>query len=185
MKKIQQWVFSLLLLVFLPCTVIALLIFQSSAQWKGELAELAAQRAKLQSVVDFGNQKPAAQTDNKVEIEKHYVGVEDTPSLRAELQAKTKDMAAQRGLQVSQAQEEASVDVSDALKKVRVQLDINGVWINTIQFLQDIELQERWLFVESISLYSSEVEGMPAPNEPSIQMRIVVSGLVPSKTTTQ
>jgi hypothetical protein len=55
---------------------------------------------------------------------------------------------------------------------------LGGSWIGALQFLQDLEIQEQWLFVDSLIIRSSEQEGVVAVNEPQVQMSLAISGLV-------
>jgi Type II secretion system (T2SS), protein M subtype b len=182
MKNPAKWLLSLSMVCGLPIGFGILVLWQSTTLHHQESLTQTEQRAKLLGIVEYGHVSQSS-LGHEIDIERHLIGAEDTPSLRAELQALVKDLAAQRGLQVFQASEESGENFKSTLKAVRLRLEVAGVWSSALQFLQDIESQQKWLFVDNLTMRSSEQESVTPTGEPQVQMSILISGLVPAERT--
>jgi Tfp pilus assembly protein PilO len=177
MNRVSKWLLSILALFLLPVVVVCIAVWQENSDRQENLVELTTQRAKLEGIVTYGKSLTSTVPTTGLAGD-HLIGPDDTPTLRAELQSNLKAMAAQHGLQVFQASEDETEVIDGPLKRVRLRLELSGVWTSALQFLQDIESHEKWLFVDNLTLRSSEQEGIQSTSEPQVQISIAISGLV-------
>jgi Type II secretion system (T2SS), protein M subtype b len=177
MSVSSKWFVSTIGLVALPMMLICFVSWYGMNKWQDNVFDLALKRARLQGVVDYGG-SPNLQVSANTNARDHLVGSEDTPSQRAALQSKIKDLAAQRGLQILQASEVATETVVEPLKRIRLRFELTGIWTDALRFAEDIETQNSWLFIDTVTLRSFEQEGVQPTGEPQVQMSIAISGLV-------
>lgn len=94
MKNPAKWLLSLSMVCGLPIGFCIFVLWQSTTLHHQESLTQTEQRAKLLGIVEYGRVSQSS-LGHKIDIERHLIGAEDTPSLRADLQALVKDLAAQ------------------------------------------------------------------------------------------
>lgn len=108
-----------------------------------------------------------------------FLGEGSSTGVTATLQAKIRELAAQRGVDVIQAADLPQKTLAEGLTQLGIRLDMAGPPQGVFAVLQQIEEAVPWLFVDNIQLRQNYVD-TNAQTEPTMALSLEVWGIVPA-----
>ncbi len=169
---------GILLLAFVPLGLAALYVAEQQRSKENDIQDIADKYDRFRSVASFDVSKLEAGAGQDTNV-KLFLGEGPPAVLTSSLQARLREIAVQRGVDIIQAGELKPVDIGTGLVKLGVRLEMSGPQQGIHSVLQQIEQSVPWLFAENIQLRSGFIDVSEQATEPPLSLGLDVWGVVP------
>jgi hypothetical protein len=155
-------------------------IYFSSRQAENAVAELEAldRYDRFRSVAAYDPAKLAAAA-SEANLARYFLGSGSPAVVSASLQARLRELAQQRRVEIVQASDLKSEPIGTDMVKLGVRLELAGPFQGVHEVLQQIEASVPWLFLDNVQIRSGFFDASSMPVEPPMTVSLDVWGVVP------
>jgi hypothetical protein len=132
---------------------------------------------RFRSVAAYDPAKLLVST-SEADLSRYFLGAGSPAVVSASLQARLRELAQQRRVEIIQASDLKSEQITPELMKLGVRLELSGPFHGVHDVLQQIEASVPWLFVDNVQIRSGFFEAVAQPIEPPMSASLDVWGVV-------
>jgi hypothetical protein len=169
-----------LVVLFLPILLVSGLVIRDVKQNIDDVAELVAQRGKLQSILAYGASiQPVAVPEGHSKL---FLAPQARALQAADLQSKLRDLALQSGLQIQSAAEITGRANESELAGIKIHMEMVGTSAALMTFVSAAERTEPWMFFKALQIQSGDQLGIQAATEPYLTVSADLWSALPPET---
>jgi Type II secretion system (T2SS), protein M subtype b len=162
-------------ILFAAVGAIAFAAYQLAGGSTGEDTQALQERYdRLRAIANF---KGTIARQSPASVASFFLSEGPPAVLSANLQAKLRDIATERGVEILQASDIQETELRPGLNKLGVRVQLVGPLKGIVGVVEEIEKQRPWLFADNVEFHSGYADGIPAEVEPSVTLAADVWGL--------